>query len=129
MRKTYYVNGNTVRDLEDIQREEQERRKREAERRKKNRRMAVRRNREKAMGMSRSSLYSKFKVLIGMNPNEFVLSIRLKHAATLLLAEPHLQIAEVSDRMGFGSPRYFARCFKAQFGVTPADYRKQNQPE
>lgn len=54
MRKTYYVNGNTVRDLEDIQREEQERRKREAERRKKNRRMAVRRNREKAMGMSRS---------------------------------------------------------------------------
>lgn len=81
------------------------------------------------VGMSRSSLYSKFKVLIGMNPNEFVLSIRLKHAATLLLAEPHLQIAEVSDRMGFGSPRYFARCFKAQFGVTPADYRKQNQPE
>lgn len=81
------------------------------------------------LGMSRSSLYNKFKVLTGMNPNEFVLSMKLKRAATLLLTSPYLQVAEVSEMSGFGSSRYFTRCFKAQFGVTPADYRKQNGKE
>jgi len=27
--------------------------------------------------------------------------------------------------LGFGSPRYFSRCFKAQFNVTPADFRRK----
>ena len=31
----------------------------------------------------------------------------------------------ISDRLGFGSPRYFTRCFKAQFEITPAEYRKK----
>lgn len=30
----------------------------------------------------------------------------------MLKNEPYLQVAEISDRLGFGSPRYFSRCFK-----------------
>ena len=78
----------------------------------------------KELGLSRSSLYAKFKALTGMTPNDFVLNCKLKRAATLLISRPDLQIAEISDMMGFGSPRYFTRCFKAQFDVTPAEYRK-----
>lgn len=76
------------------------------------------------LGLSRSSLYSKFKVLTGMTPNEFVLTWKLKKAAHLLKNNPELQIVDISDRLGFGSARYFTRCFKAQFNITPADYRK-----
>lgn len=79
----------------------------------------------KELGLSRSSLYAKFKALTGMTPNDFVLNCKLKRAATLLIGRPDLQIAEISDMLGFGSPRYFTRCFKAQFDTTPAEYRKK----
>lgn len=79
------------------------------------------------LGLSRSSLYAKFKALTGMTPNDFVLSCKLKRAAAMLTENPDWQIADISDRLGFGSPRYFTRCFKAQFGVTPAEYRKKSQ--
>lgn len=78
------------------------------------------------LGVGRTLLHTKFKALTGMTPNEFVLNHRLKKAAFMLKNEPHLQIAEISDRLGFGSPRYFSRCFKNQFNRTPVDYRKGN---
>ena len=77
------------------------------------------------LGLSRSSLYAKFKALTGMTPNDFVLNCKLKRAAIMLTENPDLQIADISDRLGFGSPRYFTRCFKAQFEITPAEYRKK----
>ena len=78
------------------------------------------------LGLSRSSLYAKFKALTGMTPNDFVLNCKLKRAATMLTENPDLQIADISDRLGFGSPRYFTRCFKAQFEITPAEYGHLN---
>lgn len=81
------------------------------------------------LGLSRSSLYSKFKALTGITPNDYVLQSKLKRAAFLLTEHPELQIADISDRLGFGSPRYFTRCFKAQFEITPADYRKAKSRE
>ncbi len=81
------------------------------------------------LGLSRSSLYAKFKALTGMTPNDFVLSCKLKRAAAMLTGNPDLQIADISDRLGFGSPRYFTRCFKAQFEITPAEYRKKSEKE
>ena len=56
MSKMYYVNGSTVRELgvpEPVRRERQSREEIERARREKNARLAVRRNREKAQGMSR----------------------------------------------------------------------------
>ena len=56
MSKTYYINGNVVRELEEsqpIRRDSRSRREIEEARRKKNRRRAARRNRENAMAMSR----------------------------------------------------------------------------
>lgn len=79
----------------------------------------------KGVGIGRSLLYSKFKALTGMTPNNFVLNYRLKHAATLLRQYPDLPIAEASDRSGFSSPVYFSRCFKNQYGCTPQSYQKE----
>ena len=81
----------------------------------------------KEVGVGRSLLYTKFKALTGMTPNNFLLNYRLKHAATLLKQYPDLPIAEVSDRSGFNAPVYFSRCFKKQFGCTPQNYRKEKR--
>lgn len=77
------------------------------------------------IGMSRTSLHNKFKMLTNMTPNEFIISHKLKIAADMLTQQPYLQIVEVSDKLGFGSSRYFSRSFKSYFGVSPAKYRNK----
>ncbi|MDO4181811.1 MAG: response regulator, partial [Bacteroidales bacterium] len=77
------------------------------------------------MGVSRSMVYSKFKSLTGMTPNNFLLNYRLKHAATMLRRYPEMPVAEVGDRCGFSTPVYFSRCFKAQYGCTPQQYKRE----
>lgn len=77
------------------------------------------------LGLSRTVFYSKFKALTGMTPNDFVINFKLKRATDLLQNHPELQIADITYQLGFCSPRYFSRCFKAQFNLTPSEYRKQ----
>lgn len=81
----------------------------------------------KEMTLGRSTLFTKFKGLTGMTPNEFVLNYKLKRASALLRTRPDLQIAEISDLLGFSSPRYFSKCFKEQFSVSPLEYRKNQE--
>jgi signal transduction histidine kinase/ligand-binding sensor domain-containing protein/DNA-binding response OmpR family regulator len=76
------------------------------------------------LAMSRSSLFTKFKALTGLTPNDYMLNAKLKQAAVLLKNNPELQIVEISDRLGFNSARYFSRCFKAQFNKSPREYRE-----
>lgn len=79
----------------------------------------------KELNLSRSSLYNKFQALTGMTPNEFVLNYKLKRAAAMLRNNPELQIADITYKLGFHTPRYFSQCFKAQYGIIPTDYRKR----
>jgi len=80
----------------------------------------------KEIGVSRSSLFAKFKSLVGMTPNDFILQYKLKQACILLKSNSELTIADIAYQLGFSSPHYFSRCFKAQFNVTPAGYRKND---
>lgn len=72
--------------------------------------------------MSRMNLYRKLQSLTGQSPSEFIRTIRLKKAAALLAGQG-LTVAEVADRVGFSTPSYFSKCFKAMFGVLPAQYK------
>ncbi|PXV65912.1 signal transduction histidine kinase [Dysgonomonas alginatilytica] len=77
------------------------------------------------MAMGRSSLFAKFKILTGIGPNEFILNYKLKRAAFMLRNNTNLQINDVADEFGFSSARYFSRCFKLQFNMSPNEYRKK----
>jgi len=78
----------------------------------------------KAMDMGRSSLFTKLKSLTGMTPNEFLQNQRIKRAAILLHKYPDMRVSEISYQLGFVSTVYFGRCFKAQIGMSPSEYRK-----
>ena len=73
------------------------------------------------MNMSRSSFYRKIKALTGITPIEYLKTRRLDQAALLLRQGE--RITEVAERVGFTSSSYFAKCFKAKFGVLPKDYQ------
>ncbi|WP_185968868.1 hybrid sensor histidine kinase/response regulator transcription factor [Carboxylicivirga sp. M1479] len=80
----------------------------------------------KALSLGRTRLYSKIKGITGQTPNDFILSIRLKKSAELLLSNPEMNVSEIAYAVGFGTPRYFSRCFREHFGVTPSKYTASN---
>ena len=36
-------------------------------------------------------------------------------------------ISEVAYATGFSSPKYFTKCFKDEFGITPTEYQNNNE--
>lgn len=76
-----------------------------------------------SLNMSRSSFYRKIKALTGMTPVDYMRNARLDHAATLLANGG--KVTEVAQMVGFTSSSYFAKCFKAKFGLLPKDYASE----
>jgi TolB-like protein/AraC-like DNA-binding protein/Tfp pilus assembly protein PilF len=80
----------------------------------------------KEAGMSHSNLNRKLKAITIQNSSQFIREIRLKKARELLINED-LTVAEISYRVGFGSPTYFNNCFREYFGVAPGEMRNHKQ--
>lgn len=77
------------------------------------------------LNMGRSKMFTRLKEVVGLTPNEFTLKLKLEEALRLLQDEPQYNISEISYQLGFTSPRYFSRCFKSFYGVSPLNYRKE----
>ena len=75
------------------------------------------------MGMGRTVFFNKLKSLTGLSPVEFIREMRIKRAAQLL-EEQRYNITEVTYMVGMNDSRYFAKCFKNTYGVTPSEYRR-----
>ncbi|WP_158994206.1 hybrid sensor histidine kinase/response regulator transcription factor [Mucilaginibacter sp. L196] len=73
------------------------------------------------IGMSQTVLYRKVKALTDMTITDFIKSIRLKQAASML-TQNKLTVAEVAYSVGFNDRKYFSKEFKKQFGQTPSGY-------
>jgi len=71
--------------------------------------------------MSRASLYNKIVQLTGETPVEFIRSLKLNKAADLL-ENSDMKIAQIGYTVGFSTPNYFARAFKAKFNMLPSEY-------
>ena len=75
------------------------------------------------LAVSRPLLFTKLKALTGQTPNNFIKSMRLKRAAQLLKSQK-LSIAETAYNAGFRDVKYFSKCFKEQFVMSPTDYKQ-----
>lgn len=78
------------------------------------------------LGMSRANFYRKVKSTTGLSPIELIKNIRLQ-AGCKLLVESDLNISEIAQQVGFGSRSYFARSFKAVYGMSPTEYQERNK--
>ena len=74
------------------------------------------------MHMSRVQLYRKISSTTGFSPVEFIRNIRVKAAAELF-SKTDLNVTQVMLEVGYGSPSYFAECFRGVFGCNPSEYR------
>lgn len=74
--------------------------------------------------MNRKNFSSKIKSLVGMTPIEFINEIRINKAAQLI-KDTKLNMSEIAYEIGMNDSRYFSRCFKQKFGMTPSEYKSQ----
>ena len=81
------------------------------------------------LNMGRSKMFTRLKEVVGLTPNEFTLKLKLEEALRMLQEAPQYNISEISYQLGFASPRYFSRCFKDFYGVSPLSYRKETSNE
>lgn len=63
-----------------------------------------------------------FRQVHGICPKAFVLKARLDRAAQLL-RETALPVVQVAEIMGYASPQFFTRQYKARFGSLPSEVR------
>lgn len=77
------------------------------------------------MNIGRTKLFLKIKGVTGQTPNDFILNIRLKKAQMLLKQSSSKTISEIAYEVGFNSPSYFIKRFRELFGITPAQYQKE----
>ena len=75
------------------------------------------------MNMGRTVFFNKLKSMTGLSPVEFIREMRIKRAAQLL-EERQYNITEVTYMVGMNDSRYFSKCFKNTYGMTPSEYRK-----
>jgi len=82
------------------------------------------------MNMSRATFYRRLKQSFDMSPNDFIHQVRMRRSVELLTSSDDT-VAQIAYAVGFNNPKYFSKCFRQDFGVTPAEYRnnarKKNQ--
>lgn len=77
----------------------------------------------KAVGVSRSTLQRKFKLMLGTNPAKEILRVKLDYAKRLL-RETDASLETIAMKVGFATTEYFVQAFRRECGTTPARFRR-----
>ena len=76
--------------------------------------------------LSRSAFADRFTALIGAPPITYLTRWRMQVAAQRLRESPR-SVAQISADVGYESEIAFARAFKRQFSMSPAQWRKEGK--
>ncbi len=80
------------------------------------------------IGISRSYLVKVMKEAIGMSPQEYLIKVRMEHAAHLL-NHTNDAIRDIAYNCGYDDSLAFSKAFKHAYGTNPSDFRKQYRDE
>ena len=75
--------------------------------------------------MSEATYTRVFKKNLNINPSQYILNLKLEHAADLLITTK-TSIASIAQTCGFYDSSHFIDKFKRKYHITPKEYRKQN---
>ena len=80
------------------------------------------------VGLNRSYLTTVFQNTINMSPQQYLMRFRMEWAAKVL-CEDKLTVGEIARSCGYPDPLTFSKAFKRTLGVTPTQYRRENEPQ
>jgi len=78
------------------------------------------------LNLSYSSIYRKCMTLTGESLVNLMRILRLKKSA-IVIATYGYNIAEAAYISGFNDPKYFSKCFKNKFGISPVAFKREAQ--
>jgi AraC family transcriptional regulator len=76
--------------------------------------------------LSRPQLIRQFKLVFGRTPYQYLIDIRLRHAAEALRKSP-TPINEITWHCGFNDPSAFCRAFRSVYGASPEQFRSRTR--
>lgn len=79
-----------------------------------------------AAAMSRSTFFDRFRREVGTAPMEYVTAWRMAVAKDLLL-RGNLAMAEIAQRVGYGSASAFSMAFSRHVGTSPGAFANERQ--
>tara|TARA_S200002703_G_scaffold70756_2_gene61355 strand:+ start:129 stop:509 length:381 start_codon:yes stop_codon:yes gene_type:complete len=74
-------------------------------------------------GISVSRLSRRFRELVGLPPNQFIVQERLRTAEMMLLGGND-RIETIAERLGYRDVYFFSRQFRQHRGVAPSRFRR-----
>lgn len=75
---------------------------------------------ETHMNMGHATFYRRVKQVTNDTAGNLIKRFRLNKSKKLLLLKKN--VSEAAYEVGFNDPKYFGRCFKAEFGITPSEF-------
>ena len=75
------------------------------------------------VGVNRCYLTISFKKAYGVSPKQYLSELRMKKAATRI-KNGNETIGFIAERVGYSDPLAFSKAFKMHFGVSPRQYRQ-----
>ena len=75
--------------------------------------------------VSRRYLENGFKRLWGVTPRQYIVNLRIERAKQMLADARRQKIESVAKSCGFNNPLQFRRVFRALTGMSPRDYRRE----
>lgn len=75
-------------------------------------------------GLGKNQFFQSFRDMTGLTPGQFLMRLRVQHAA-YLLKHTDRSITEIAFDCGFGSASYFNRRFKEFSGLSPTEHRRR----
>lgn len=79
-----------------------------------------------AKGLGYSTFRRYFKQISGLAPTEYLQSLRISRAKELLVFSAY-SVKQIAGLVGFKDPYYFSRVFHAEVGLSPTEFRTQQQ--
>ena len=80
----------------------------------------------KKAALSRSAFFERFTRTVGLPPMEYLLAWRMAVAKDLLRRHD-VGLAEVAERVGYGSASTFSTAFSRHVGQPPSRYAREPQ--
>ncbi|MGD9157118.1 MAG: AraC family transcriptional regulator [Desulfobacteraceae bacterium] len=77
-------------------------------------------------GFNEKQLVKGFQEQLGIYPSEYLRSIRLEKARSLILSRKY-NVSEAAYSVGYSSPGHFAKAFYKKFGINPKAFEKENK--
>jgi AraC-like DNA-binding protein len=81
------------------------------------------------MNMGVQTFRRRLMAVTGESPKSFISAIQMERASKLLVDNPDMPVSRVANLCGYDETNSFARSFKRAYGITPSQYRENNEKQ